>query len=86
MQVTTNGTHFHAIEDLIKRFGKEVVVSGVYIGLYKFHVTESRNSLKEKGFSSAGIIGAMKYMRQGRPLEHISKTSGRIKKEFHGYY
>ena len=83
MRVTTDKINYHDVDDIIMRFGKDSLVRGVSNGLYSFELP-SRETLKKQGFSSAGMVGAMKYLRQGRPLEHISKTSGRIKREFHG--
>lgn len=84
MRVTIDFKTYTPIEDIIRRFGKESLVSGVESKLYKFEITESRESLRLKGFNGAGILGAMKAIRSGRPIEFICKSSGRVKKEFHG--
>lgn len=84
MRVTIDHKSYHTIEDIIQRFGKELLICGVDKGLYKFEITETNKSLQDKGFFGGGIIGALKALRAGRPIHHVVKSSGRIKKNYHG--
>ena len=84
MKVTSDGKNYYAIEDIIERYGKSMLIDGVENKLYTFEVTETRETLKQKGFNGAGMLGALKALRSGRPIEHVYKHSGRIKKEYHG--
>jgi hypothetical protein len=80
------GDTCYTITDIVKRFGKHILMKGLENGVYAIGVDPSINrNLIAYGFNKNAIPSAINNIKRGKSMYHLVKSTGKVRKQYIGF-